>query len=266
MPTTPQPASTVILLREGEKSPEVLLLERHARSAILPAMYVFPGGRVEDPDRALVDRLGRFTASHARERLTTVPPELALGYFVAAVRETFEEAGLLLARRRGHSELVDGDTAHALQQHRLAVQASPERFRELVEAEDLELAVDHLCVHGHWITPERVERRFDTIFFAALAPAGQVAQHDGVESTSHAWLRPEDALAQARRGERQIIFPTACNLDTLCGFADAPTALAGSRSRTVVTVVPRMVERDGKRMFELPEGSGYRAAPGFGRS
>jgi 8-oxo-dGTP pyrophosphatase MutT (NUDIX family) len=266
MPATPQPAATVILLREGEKSPEVLLLERTARSAVLPAMYVFPGGRVEESDRALLDRLGRFRASDARARLTTVAPELALGYFVAAVRETFEEAGLLLARRRGHSDLLDADTASALQQHRLPVQASPARFKELIEAEDLELAVDHLSVHGHWITPERVERRFDTIFFAALAPAGQLAQHDGVESMSHAWLRPEDALDQARRGERQIIFPTACNLDTLCGFADATTALATSRARTVVTVLPRFVERDGQRVLELPENAGYRATPGFTRA
>jgi 8-oxo-dGTP pyrophosphatase MutT (NUDIX family) len=266
MPTTPKPASTVMLLRDGPASPEVLLLERHARSSVLPAMYVFPGGGVEEADLQLIDRLGRFSAREARERLATVPAELALGYFVAAIRETFEESGLLLARRRGQSELLDGDAACALSHHRLQIQASRSGFCELVEAEDLELAVERLCAHGHWITPERVERRFDTIFFTALAPPGQRAQHDGVELTSHIWLRPEDALEQGRRGERQIIFPTACNLDTLCGFPDAEGILKASQGRALVRVLPRITMQDGRRVLEIPEETGYRMAPGFNRA
>jgi 8-oxo-dGTP pyrophosphatase MutT (NUDIX family) len=266
MPTLPQPAATVMLLRDGGRSPEVLLLERHVRSPILPAMSVFPGGRVEQADLELAGRVGTFTAEEARARLATVPAELALAYFVAAIRETFEEAGLLLARRRGTTDLLDGDTARALQTQRLAVQSAPARFRELIEAEDLELAVDLLSVHGHWITPERVERRFDTIFFAAMAPVGQRAEHDGVESTNHAWLEPEEALAQASGGQRQLVFPTACNLDTLCGFPDAAAALTASRARSLVTVMPRVVLRDGQRVLELPEGTGYRAAVAFQRT
>jgi 8-oxo-dGTP pyrophosphatase MutT (NUDIX family) len=263
MVAIPQPAATVILLRDGPRSPEVLLIERHARSPFLPAMYVFPGGRVEACDLALVERIGSFSAAVARERLPTVPADLALGYFVAAVRETFEEAGILLARRRGSTDLLGHDVA--LQERRLAVQSSPAAFRELIESQDLELDLGGLAVHGHWITPERVERRFDTVFFSALAPQGQLAQHDGVESTAHQWVRPEDALEQALRGERQIIFPTACNLETLCGFADAAAALRASHARPVVPVLPRVVQRDARRVLELPPDSGYRAAPEFSR-
>ena len=112
MHATPAPAATLILLRDGEISPEVLMLERHARSDFLPDMYVFPGGRVEEQDRKLADRVTGVDAVSAAARIGTVPPDQALGFFVAAIRETFEECGVLLARRRGHSELLDADRAH----------------------------------------------------------------------------------------------------------------------------------------------------------
>jgi hypothetical protein len=102
-----------------------------------------------------------------------------------------------------------------------------------------------------------VPQRFDTLFFAALAPAGQLAAHDGVEATDHVWIRPEDALAQYRADERRLIFPTLCNLETLAGFASAEAALSASRRRPLVPVLPRMVERDGERMLVIPEEAGY---------
>jgi len=262
-PETPKPSATVILLRDGAGSPEVLLIERHASSSVLPAMTVFPGGAVEPADSTLEDRIERSAAGAAREQL---PSTATLEYCVAALRETFEEVGILLARRRGQSELLDSESAQRIQQHRQLSRSSPDGFRKLLELEDLELALDLLAVHGHWITPEAVERRFDTLFFTALAPAEQSAHHDGIESTSHVWLRPEDALEQARRGARRIIFPTACNLDSLCGFADARSALRASRARPVRPITPRIALRDGERIFELPPDSGYRITPGFDRA
>ena len=257
MPATPVPAATVILLRDGEISPEVLMLERHARSDFLPDMYVFPGGRVEEQDRQLADRIFGIDAASAAARIGTVPPDEALGFFVAAIRETFEECGVLLARRRGEAGLLDAEDAAKLSLHRLSVQGGETPFREVVEAHDLELAADRLAVHGHWITPEPVPRRFDTLFFAAVAPAGQRAAHDGVEATDCVWIRPEDALEQMAAGERSIIFPTACNLETLAGFSNAEEALAASHRRPLVAVLPRMVERDGVRRVVIPEGAGY---------
>ena len=257
MSVTPLPASTVILLRDGPRSPEVLLLERHARSEFLPDMYVFPGGRVDDEDLALGERAAGITLERARAALPSVAPELALGFFVAAVRETFEESGVLLARKTGDGRLLEPARAAELCRQRLEVQAGEVSFRELVLAEDLELATDLLSVHAHWITPETVARRFDTIFFSALTPPGQLAAHDGVESTAHVWIRPEDALDEARKGTRQMIFPTSCNLETLCGFARAEQALAASHARPVVPVLPRVEVEDGRRFLVIPEAAGY---------
>ena len=106
-PATPSPAATIMLLRRGERSPEVLMLERHAKSEFLPDLYVFPGGRVDAHDRELSDRLAPGGAEAARGALPETAPGLAPALFVAAIRETFEEAGILLARRRGKAELLD---------------------------------------------------------------------------------------------------------------------------------------------------------------
>jgi 8-oxo-dGTP pyrophosphatase MutT (NUDIX family) len=257
MPAVPAPAATVILLRDGERSPEVLLLERHSRSDFLPDMYVFPGGRVDDQDRELADRLSGITPSQAAALLPTVDPAQAPSFLVAAIRETFEEAGVLLCRARGASELLEATRMRALARHRLDVQAGRRPFRAFVEEEDLELAGELLVSHAHWITPETVPRRFDTLFFAALAPPDQRATHDRVEATDSVWIRPEDALAQAARRKRQIIFPTACNLEVLCGFATAAQALEASRNRRVVPVLPRMIVQDGVRKLVIPAEAGY---------
>jgi 8-oxo-dGTP pyrophosphatase MutT (NUDIX family) len=254
MAVQPQPAATVILLRDASPSPEVLLIERHSKSEFMPDLYVFPGGRVEDQDRALADRVRGVDAGALAPQFE---PDRALPFFVAAIRETFEEAGILLARRGGEAAFVDADRARALARHRLDVQSGKLSFPELVEREGLELAADSLSVHAHWITPEMAPRRFDTVFFAAIAPPGQLAAHDGVEATDHAWIRPEEALEQMQRSERQIIFPTALNLRTLCGFDDAAAALTSSRERPVVPVLPKLVERDGKKLLAIPPEAGY---------
>lgn len=257
MPVAPVPAATVMLLRDSSAGPEVLLLERHSRSEFLPDAYVFPGGRVDEEDHALAERVAGVTPAQAARALPTVPPELALGFFVAAIRETFEEAGVLLARRRGARELLDRASTAALAHHRLDVQSGEASFEALVESEDLELAGDLLAAHAHWITPEDSPRRFDTIFFAAETPPGQEALHDGVELTDHVWLRPEQGLDEFRAGRRHMIMPTWANLETLRGFARADDALAASRLRALVPILPVVRESGGKRRVEIPEGAGY---------
>ncbi len=257
MPVVPVPAATVILLRDSDAGPEVLLLARHARSEFLPDMYVFPGGRVEDEDHALAERVAGLSRAAASARLATVPAEQALGFFVAGVRETYEESGILLARRRGSPDLLDAASAEALAQHRLAVQRGDASFRDLVLGEDLVLAAELLSVHAHWITPEDSPRRFDTIFFAAATPPGQAALHDGVELTDHVWLRPEQALREFRAGQRQMIIPTWANLETLSSFASSAATLEASRRRPIVPILPVLVERDGVRAVVIPEDAGY---------
>lgn len=268
MPADPQPAATVILIRDAGLELEVLLIERHPRSDFLPDFYVFPGGRVEGSDAGLVDRVHGLGAKEAAARIPSVAPEAALSFFVAAIRETFEESGILLARRQGEPALIDAEAALGMARHRIALQAGELDFRSFIEAEDLELAADALSVHAHWITPEAVPRRFDTLFFCAIAPAGQLAVHDGIETTSHLWIRPEVALEQAAKRERQIIFPTASNLRTLCGLNSSEAAMAASRSRPVVPILPSVQLREGKRVLVIREDAGYdvteEALPGSG--
>lgn len=256
MAVIPVPAATVMLLRDGSASPEVLLVQRNVKSEFLPDLYVFPGGRVEDEDLALADRLAGLASEDAR-RCAASAQDRAHGYIVAAIRETFEEVGLLLARRRGDAALVGGDLVERLDRHRLDVQAGRASFADLVRGEDLELAADQLALHGHWITPEMVPHRFDTLFFCALAPSDQVAAHDGLESTAHAWLAPEEALEQARRGERSVVFPTRCNLETLRGFPTAATALEASRRRPVLPVQPRVEQHEGGPRLVIRADTGY---------
>lgn len=233
------------------------MLERHAKSEFLPDLYVFPGGRVDPGDRELADRVAGVSEVEAIERAHTVDASLALGFFVAAIRETFEEAGVLLARRRGEAELVSGDLVAALGRHRLDIQSGELAFRQIVESEDLELAADRLAIHGQWITPEVVPRRFDTLFFSAAAPTDHIAAHDGVESTDSVWIRPEDALAQARRKERQMIFPTLANLQTISGFNDVDAVIQNSRARKVVPVLPSIAVDGEKRRMVIPDDAGY---------
>ena len=257
MPSTPEPAATVILLRDSAVSPEVLMLERHARSTVLPDLYVFPGGRVDDQDRSLTSRLDGFSVHDLRLEVPHMDREEVEAFLVAAIRETFEEAGILLARRRGSPDFLEPEAVAPLLRHQLELQSGRMSFGELIEDENLELAAECLTVHGHWITPEVSPRRFDTLFFAAITPAGQTARHDGIEVSSHTWIRPEDALEEMHRGQRRIIFPTACNLETLTGFPDAQQAFEGSRKRRVVPVVPKLVENAGKRKLVIPREAGY---------
>ena len=253
----PVPAATIILLRETRTSPEVLMVERSGKSEFLPDLYVVPGGRVDEADHALADRMGGFDGGQAAALASTVDERLALGFFVAAIRETYEEAGILLARRRGESHLIDAATVKGLGEHRLAVQEGTVSFRDVLEREDLELAPDLLAVHAHWITPPMMPRRYDTLFFTASAPPGQIAAHDGFESTAHVWIQPEEALKQAAAGSRQMVFPTKCNLETLCGHATVDVAMTASAARPVMPVLPKVESREGKPMIVIPEEAAY---------
>jgi 8-oxo-dGTP pyrophosphatase MutT (NUDIX family) len=226
MPAEAVPAATVILLRDATPSPEVLMLERHSSSEFLPDMYVFPGGRVEEQDGALAGRLSGVDPEELRVRLPQLERESALAFYVAAIRETFEESGIVLARARGDDALVSPERATELSRHRLEVQ-------------------------------KMVPRRFDTLFFTAVAPKGQLAGHDGVEATDHVWIRPEVALERLAARELRIILPTAANLRTLVGFATAQETLESSRHRAIVPVTPRIAERDGRRVLEIPPEAGY---------
>lgn len=222
-------AATVMLVRDVADGDgiEVFMLRRNLHSDFVGGAYVFPGGAVDPADR--LDDLealcvGR-TDADASERLGIDHGGLA--YWVAAIRESFEEAGVLLAYDTGAGgHLVrladhDPDTTARFEDHRRAVDHGERRLVEVCEAEGLRLAVDTIYYFSHWITPEGAIRRYDTRFFVAAAPDGQVPLHDDREVIANLWIRPQDALARHEAGEFEMIFPTVRSLLALTRFSSA---------------------------------------------
>ena len=210
-------AATVVLVRDGRDGLEVFMVRRTIHAVFTPGAHVFPGGAIDagDHDPALW------------ARCAPVRDAVELPAAIAAVRECFEEAGILLARRDGAPlELGAGDAVSAFAAQRAALHAGERTLLELCEREGLELATDVLLPFGHWTTPLGPPRRFATRFFVAPAPAGQHASHDGRETTAGMWARPEDVLDGADRGEIELILPTRRTLQAIATFPSVADVLA----------------------------------------
>jgi len=249
-PRPPRLSATVLLVRDGAPGLEVFMVERHHQIDFATGALVFPGGQVDpaDADASLASRCAGGDALDADARVLRV----------AAIRETFEEAGVLLARRRGERALVDAPTLAGIEQrHRAALNAGTRTLAELAAAEDLELACDLLVPFAHWITPVFMPKRFDTWFFVVAAPTDQVALHDGHESVDSVWITPEGAEAERSAGRRTIIFPTLLNVRKLGRAKTVADAVASARREPIVTVLPRIEKRGETSMMVLPADAGY---------
>jgi 8-oxo-dGTP pyrophosphatase MutT (NUDIX family) len=238
-----QDASTVIVLREADDGLETFMVCRHHRSGFMGGAHVFPGGKVDEADLdpgwgARVER----PAEEIAERLGEADALIARGLLVAAVRETFEEAGVLLAKTAGGADL---DTIRA----RLREGAS---FLGLADEIDLKIDPMMLAPYARWVTPEIESRRFDTRFYVAVLPEGQGASHDGTETTSAVWLRPAHAIEDMRTGRIKLAPPTVRTLKWLAEFDDAESVIAAALSRKPPLVRPRVVARDGGWFLALP--------------
>lgn len=249
-PVASRPASTLLLIRDGATGLEVFVVERHHQIDFAGGATVFPGGKVEAADRdpALRERCA------GAEGLG----DEALAFRMAAIREAFEECGILLARARGQRSLVTvARLADLLKRFRAEVREHRVSLADLARAEDLELACDLLVPFAHWVTPEFMPKRFDTWFFLVAAPPGQFAAHDGTESVDSAWISPRRALEQADAGQRTIIFPTRMNLAKLARSRTTEQAIAAARASRVVTVLPRLERGDTGIVLRIPEEAGY---------
>jgi 8-oxo-dGTP pyrophosphatase MutT (NUDIX family) len=254
-------ASTILILRDGPDGAgplEVLLLERHLDSDFAGGALVFPGGKVDDADRHLDP--ARWVA-HApggwQQRLGTANREDALGLLVAAVRETFEEAGILLAQREDGAPVTADDLSRpSFREARARLCSRDERWdwRPWLEDEELVLDLRALALWSWWVTPKGQHKRFDTRFFVALLPTGQRAAHDAVETTSLRWTAPADALAAHERGEAVVIFPTRRNLRELAAHPTASAAHAAAVAGEVDQrrIQPRVVRVGGQVMVQHP--------------
>jgi 8-oxo-dGTP pyrophosphatase MutT (NUDIX family) len=228
----PRDAATVMLVRPGI---QVLMLARARAMDFAPGAHVFPGGSV-DPEDAQVPWDGPLPSADLG-----VPPERARALICAAVRETFEESGVLL-----------GGTPDA--EDRRALLAGELSFGEILRKNKLALTAGLLTPWGRWITPEAGDRRFDTWFFAAAMPAGQVADASA-ESDSIAWLRPADALGEARAGRIMLLPPTAVMLAQLGGYTDVDAVLGAQP--VIAPLMPTVAVEDDGTWLIMPDGTEY---------
>jgi 8-oxo-dGTP pyrophosphatase MutT (NUDIX family) len=227
-PVEPLPAATLLLLRDGAEGLEVLMLERH-RDVFFSSALVFPGGRLDPADGPRGDDAS---------------------FRVAAIRETYEEAGVLLARGKGEGALLRAADVAALEGR---------NFAALVAGGELALASDLLVPFAHWITPARSPKRYDTRFFLARAPEGQSGAADGREAVEILWLTPRAALAEADTGRRRLVFATRLNLMRLAASptVEAALAAASASAHRIATICPEMYDTPTGTRIRIPEGLGY---------
>lgn len=256
-------AATVMLVRDGDAGMEVFMLRRNLNSDFVGGAYVFPGGGVDDHDRhADLEAVceGRTDAEATDLLGLDAGDGGGLAYWVAAIREAFEEAGVLLAYDAGGAilDLEDPATKARFEAHRQAVDRGERRLVDVCAEEGLRLACDAIHYFSHWITPEGPPRRYDTRFFVARAPERQAYLHDDRETIASTWIRPADALEAHRRKEFDIIFPTIRNLEAIGRFDRADDLLAAAAAiESVPAILPRIVQdADGVRIL-LPGDPGY---------
>jgi 8-oxo-dGTP pyrophosphatase MutT (NUDIX family) len=256
-PVPARRAATVLLLRDGDPGLEVYLIRRAASMAFASGMYAFPGGAVDPRDAShAVDWVGPSPAEWAR-RLGLEAEPAARSMVCAAVRETFEESGVLLAGRApdGVREPADRDgvvgdvSGPDWESARQALVDRELAFSDFLERRGLALRSDLLAAWGRWITPEFEPRRYDTCFFLAALPGAQRTRDVGGEADSVVWVSPAEAVARQRRGEMAMLPPTLVTLRELADQPSVESALRSATGRDLAPITPRVVfDDDGARL------------------
>jgi 8-oxo-dGTP pyrophosphatase MutT (NUDIX family) len=213
--TPAKPAATVLLLRDGDTGLDVFMVRRTMSAAFASGMYVFPGGRVDEADgHGAVHELCDGLSDEEASGLLKISSG-GLAYWVAAIRECFEEAGVLLARHNDTGDVIrfeDPDTIARFEEHRHKIHDGELSMVELCQRENLRLITDSIHYISHWVTPKGEPRRFDTRFFVANAPAAQTPLHDDKETIESLWVRPQDAFDRHAAGDLALMPPTIANL------------------------------------------------------
>lgn len=247
-PAKPVPAATILLLRDGPDGLEVFMVVRHHQIDFASGALVFPGGKADPQDfePALAPYLD---GAHADPDMRAIQ--------VSAIREAFEECGILLARAQGEAGLIGAARLAELQPYRERLNRGEVSILEFLQRERLVLACTELVHFAHWVTPTMMPKRFDTHFFLAAAPADHLAVHDGQESVDSVWIRPQDVLEQAARGERTVIFPTLRNVEKLATFDSVRAAFNAAAASKVVRVEPWTERRADGTYLCIPKEAGY---------
>jgi 8-oxo-dGTP pyrophosphatase MutT (NUDIX family) len=250
----PRPASTILLLRDSVATSgeiEVFMMVRHYEIDFNSGALVFPGGSVDKGDQEIIARPELYSGGEGLDAA-------GLSFRIAAIRETFEESGILLARPPGSKSLIDAKRAREIEAaNRTALCEGKTTFLKVLTDNGMLLALDELVPYAHWITPEGMPKRFDTWFFLAAAPPEQVGAHDGKESTDSIWVSPREALEGGESGRFKLPFPTTRNLIRLGKQTSVTAAFSDSRGKPIVTVMPVMTKLNGGRQLRIPREAGY---------
>lgn len=258
---SPRPASSLLLLRprKDDGVPELFFVKRHAKSRFMPNAYVFPGGRVEaqDSGEIVTERLGRQGLETLVSRMFGISSSSdASAHLVAAIRETFEEAGVFLGDFSGTS----------LDTFRQALlDTDGQGFEGLLTEYDAHLRGDALVYFAHWVTPEAEKRRYDARFFVAEAPLNQSASHDDIETTDSCWLSAQAALEAYQEGALSLAPPTWRILKDVASFPNVKAVMDWARSLgEVVPIMPTMTHEEGELVLALPGDRLHHEQPGSG--
>ena len=252
-------AATVMLVRDAPGL-EVFMVRRNPRSVFVPGAYVFPGGRVDQGDVA-APILDRATGVEREAADAVLGTDAARRFWVAAVRESFEEAGVLLARARiGHAVFAPTDAARtSLARERTRLLAGETDLPAVLDAHDAVLDLGALVPFARWITPEGAPRRFDTWFFVAPAPDGHAYEHDDDEMVASEWLHPDHALERARAGDIELIYPTIRSLLVMRRYPSSAAFLAAARERWNAPGALRVMDVEQGWQLDLTSDAEHRA-------
>ena len=240
------PAATILLLRESAEGLQVFMVVRHHQIDFASGALVFPGGKVDEQDFS-TDLLAYLDGAHEDADMRAIQ--------VSAIREAFEECGVLLARHNG--TLIDGTHLAQLQDAREPLNNGSLPLLDFLRDNQLALACDLLIHFAHWITPHGMPKRFDTHFYIVAAPSDHLAVHDGYESVDSVWITPQQAVQEAQDGTRTIIFPTLRNLEKLAQFDSVEAVQAYCAGNPVVPVLPWTEQREDGHYVCIPTDAGY---------
>ena len=262
-PSHPRPAATIILARDSAHGIEVFMMKRTTAVTFAKGMHVFPGGGVDASDHAQDMHALCIGVDDARASAQLGIERGGLAYWIAAIRECFEEAGLMIGYRSDQTLLpLDATDAQKLAALRLELAENNLSFAQILEREQLRAATDQLIYYSHWITTPGRPRRYDTRFFIAPAPAEQIAMHDNSETVAHLWVRPGNALELFKRGEIDLMFPTIKTLESLVQFGRVEDLLSHARTKPQIAATTPHVStaRDGSIRMLIQSDYAYAEA------
>tara|TARA_B100001029_G_scaffold33327_1_gene25162 strand:- start:1054 stop:1959 length:906 start_codon:yes stop_codon:yes gene_type:complete len=259
-PSIPKPAATVLLVKSISEAVEVFLIQRSIKTNFGGA-WVFPGGKLDEYD--LKEDINDFCTGLTDKVASQLLGEEqgGLNYWIACIRECFEECGVLLAYRADGSVFgsANEEEMKTLIDYRAKLNNGEPVLLELCQKLNLKLAVDRLAYISHWVTPKSEMKRYSTRFFIALFPEGQEAKHDGSEGVRSIWIKPEEALERGAKGDFPIIFPTIKNLESITGYSNTESLLQdkAKEQNNIKTVEPKIFMKDGQMTLLMPGDAGY---------